>query len=392
LALSQKNTIPNASAVLFRRPANLDFAPELESYRFAGDWFFYATLIRTGKIAYVPDALNHYRRHEQTVTHQCIREETHTLETLSVKTRVFDTFRVPANAMAKSLGRTVLEYNQLNEQLGLNRPALTANPRLTPALNQIRTTWQGRCGSAHAMRILLVVPDMKPQTQTLANIHLANRLAEEHSVFLCNAHPGDCDPHMVEQLDDRVIRLEGTLARTPWFTEDRADLARRTRVLRELVQFHQIDLIHSRSPKADRLVHSLKDTLRVPWLIHLDDYRALFDQAGSDPESIRTATEIISSASGLFYARESDAHFFEQFTSLNRKRLFRFANGFDASTLNRLVDRSARGPDGGLRFLLIPSEQEGEREASDAIAAVRFVKSKPTVPHVFRPERERMPL
>ena len=64
LALSKKNTIPNASAVLFRRPTNLDFASELETLRFAGDWFFYAMLIRCGKIAYLPDVLNRYRRHD----------------------------------------------------------------------------------------------------------------------------------------------------------------------------------------------------------------------------------------------------------------------------------------------------------------------------------------
>src|SRR5262249_47400600 len=50
LALSQKNTIPNASAVVFRRPRCLDFAAELQGLRFSGDWLFYAMQIRTGRI------------------------------------------------------------------------------------------------------------------------------------------------------------------------------------------------------------------------------------------------------------------------------------------------------------------------------------------------------
>jgi hypothetical protein len=45
-ALSQKNTIPNASAVVFRRSERLSFAEELAGMRFAGDWLFYAMQIR----------------------------------------------------------------------------------------------------------------------------------------------------------------------------------------------------------------------------------------------------------------------------------------------------------------------------------------------------------
>src|SRR6202030_3247985 len=110
---SQKNTIPNASAVVFRRPMHLDFADELVKLRFAGDWFFYAMLIRTGKIAYLPEVLNFYRRHEDTVTHLSVRQDTQPQESLYVKARVFETFAVSPNAIARSLARTVLEYNQL---------------------------------------------------------------------------------------------------------------------------------------------------------------------------------------------------------------------------------------------------------------------------------------
>ena len=76
LALSQKNTIPNASAVVFRRPEDLDFADELVKLKFAGDWFFYSMLIRGGKVNFMPEVLNFYRRHEATVSHRSVREDT----------------------------------------------------------------------------------------------------------------------------------------------------------------------------------------------------------------------------------------------------------------------------------------------------------------------------
>ena len=106
LALSQKNTIPNASAVLFRRPPDRpEFADELENMRFAGDWLFYAMQLRGGKISYVPEVLNLFRRHPQTNTHQVLREDTYVEETLYVKARIFETFPVSMNAIASSLAQ-----------------------------------------------------------------------------------------------------------------------------------------------------------------------------------------------------------------------------------------------------------------------------------------------
>ena len=93
-ALSQKNTIPNASAVLFRRPERLAFAAELETLRFAGDWLFYALLIKGGKISFLPEVLNFYRRHEATVSHRSVREDTQASETLAVKASVFENYPV----------------------------------------------------------------------------------------------------------------------------------------------------------------------------------------------------------------------------------------------------------------------------------------------------------
>lgn len=65
-ALGIKNTIPNASGVLFRRPLEMPLLedPDWRSMRVAGDWVFYLHLLRGGKIAYVPGAINYFRRYE----------------------------------------------------------------------------------------------------------------------------------------------------------------------------------------------------------------------------------------------------------------------------------------------------------------------------------------
>ena len=64
--LKYKNTLPNASAVLFK---NGDHLNELisEDMRYSGDWFFWQKLLqRPGKIAYTYAPLNYFRTHSHT--------------------------------------------------------------------------------------------------------------------------------------------------------------------------------------------------------------------------------------------------------------------------------------------------------------------------------------
>jgi glycosyltransferase involved in cell wall biosynthesis len=67
-----KNTIPNVSAVVFRRDALLralrDGIEHICSYRVAGDWVTYMEVLTHGKLAFNPIPANHHRRHSGSVT------------------------------------------------------------------------------------------------------------------------------------------------------------------------------------------------------------------------------------------------------------------------------------------------------------------------------------
>jgi glycosyltransferase involved in cell wall biosynthesis len=71
-ALSIKNTVPNVSAVVFRREALLDVLrsdiEEIASYRIAGDWVAYLKLLKKGRIMFDPKSCNRHRRHTSSVT------------------------------------------------------------------------------------------------------------------------------------------------------------------------------------------------------------------------------------------------------------------------------------------------------------------------------------
>jgi hypothetical protein len=67
-ALGIKNTIPNASAVLFRRSTLSRHIRSVTAFRYCGDWWAYLCCLEGGRIAYHPEALNVHRRHAGSVT------------------------------------------------------------------------------------------------------------------------------------------------------------------------------------------------------------------------------------------------------------------------------------------------------------------------------------
>jgi len=67
-ALSIRNSIPNASAVIMRTDAikKVDF-DLASSFRCTGDWFVYISILKQGEIHYISEHLNYHRIHEDSV-------------------------------------------------------------------------------------------------------------------------------------------------------------------------------------------------------------------------------------------------------------------------------------------------------------------------------------
>jgi glycosyltransferase involved in cell wall biosynthesis len=59
--LAYKNTIPNASAVLFRKSQLPDGAKAPEDMRLAGDWMFWVGILAKSNLAYLSEPLNYFR-------------------------------------------------------------------------------------------------------------------------------------------------------------------------------------------------------------------------------------------------------------------------------------------------------------------------------------------
>ena len=103
--LAIKNTVPNVSAVVFRRSAlRAAIARErhlIGSFRVAGDWIIYLATLEAGDIVYLDKALNLHRRHTSSVT---LGEDrgSHMLEILRVQKLVQQRYSIPGDVIRKA--------------------------------------------------------------------------------------------------------------------------------------------------------------------------------------------------------------------------------------------------------------------------------------------------
>src|SRR6202011_5917984 len=88
-ALAIKNTIPNVSAVLFRRDALNECLNVAKGFRYCGDWAIYVACLRKGKIAFCPRALNKHRRPPGSLTQEGEREAQGVREAIAIKLSIF---------------------------------------------------------------------------------------------------------------------------------------------------------------------------------------------------------------------------------------------------------------------------------------------------------------
>lgn len=64
--LSYKNTIPNASAVIFKKAAYMHVDDEYTKMQYCGDWLLWIKILKAGDVAYTAQPLNFFRKHAAT--------------------------------------------------------------------------------------------------------------------------------------------------------------------------------------------------------------------------------------------------------------------------------------------------------------------------------------
>lgn len=77
--LIHRNTIPNASAVVFKKSAYAQTGGANKSLKNVGDWLIWIQILTEGKIAYSSQLLNNFRYHSESVIAKSIKNEDKTV-------------------------------------------------------------------------------------------------------------------------------------------------------------------------------------------------------------------------------------------------------------------------------------------------------------------------
>jgi glycosyltransferase involved in cell wall biosynthesis len=95
-----KNLIINASSCIFSKKSvenvNLD---QLAGFKYCGDWFFYVSLLRLGKLCYTNRVLNVYRKHQHGVTQRNFNSTSYFAEIMQIKEFMLANYSIPPSAL-----------------------------------------------------------------------------------------------------------------------------------------------------------------------------------------------------------------------------------------------------------------------------------------------------
>lgn len=111
-ALSICNTIPNVSAVVFRRANQIELIEKSKQFKISGDWFLYYSLLRNGKIAYCAKSLNYFRKHSQS-TSTVAKKEIELEEVLKIQKEIRDHYSLTTDQIV----RQGMRYGNLSQEV-----------------------------------------------------------------------------------------------------------------------------------------------------------------------------------------------------------------------------------------------------------------------------------
>ncbi|PNG25655.1 glycosyltransferase family 2 protein [Methylocella silvestris] len=136
-ALAVKNTIPNVSAVLFKRAALCGVLETIQRFHYCGDWAAYVACLRQGAVAFCPEALNRRRQDPRSVTQDGERGMLAVQEALAIKRPILQDAACADRIFWLSLAQTIFEYEARSAALLPVRPAFTANTDLARSLDDM---------------------------------------------------------------------------------------------------------------------------------------------------------------------------------------------------------------------------------------------------------------
>ncbi|WP_052391733.1 glycoside hydrolase family 99-like domain-containing protein [Paraburkholderia bannensis] len=352
-ALGIKNTIPNASSVLFRRPVDLPLLQDESwlSMRVAGDWVFYLHVLRGGKIAYRSDAINFFRRYPGSTADTTYKKEIFYREVGLASRTAAELYDVPLEVLErcrkgyedfywKMVGRDYEEFLRWYDYLSV----LQARQRRVP-------------------NIIVSTMGFSPGGAEILPIRIANELKRQgHSVLLLNTG-----------LMSFFDRIRG-MVRNDVPVVETADLGETREVIRQF-GIEALNSHHWHIQKYPFQVPDVFDELRV----HVASLHGMIehDAFGVTDEQLLQADEKVTN--WVFTANKNvvpfaDAGLYDEAST----RFVKIANGMMAPTITPVSRAQMQIPDDAFVLCCVSRaiEDKGWAEAIEAVARARKLSSR----------------
>jgi glycosyltransferase involved in cell wall biosynthesis len=305
------NSIPNASAVVFRKFApEPQFVTQLTDMRLCGDWYFYCRVMRGGLVGYRAREMNDHRRHESTVTKQ-----------LEGSTHYFSELAVVRDYLGRNYHQNSDCRTRIAEFLSQDIARFKVNDNTASAIETTR--------KKDLPSLLVVAPDLSPGGGQVFALSIANEWAARGGrVVLLNVESQPSHPAMISRVSPEVMLIG---AHDPG-----ADL-------RTLIQRFDIDAVHSSIWWADRWVDDHRHNLpaEMPWIITMHGCHETILAEPSIDDSFTERMGRMSKRASWAYTAAKNLAVFK--TMPQPRRLVKIPNGVHLQTDESGPDRAALG-------------------------------------------------
>ena len=180
-ALGIINTIPNASAAVFRRPVDMPLLNDESwlSMRVAGDWIFYLHQLRGGKIAYTTETSSYFRRYKGSAAESFYQKQDFFRELAAAAKHVQNLYAVPQTVLHQSLNSFKQYYDR---HVGLSDDQLREWVDVELIIN---------ARSMRSPNIVVTTQGFYPGGAEILPIRMANEFKRQgHSVILLSGGHG----------------------------------------------------------------------------------------------------------------------------------------------------------------------------------------------------------
>lgn len=317
--LAIKNTIPNASAVLFRTSALEGIGGELSKFKIAGDWLAYLFAVRIGKIAFSPEVLNYHRRHSSSIVSKSEQKSEYYQEMIAVKHFILDHFEIPKVLVTKFLEHVPNEYKRLG-CAGFHNGEINDNPVLSTAYESLVRKAQSIITNTNYLQtqknILFVAPDFEVGGGQMLVVRLANFFSATQKVYVYNARPWlQADPVIRDMISSSVTVLESS-----------GDPEQ----LKEYIDVLKIDTVNSHIWWSDKISYqALRNNNEVNWILSMHGcYEALKVNPDWDGEFKKLVSPILNKAKNIIYATDKNLEIFKDVNVSDPSKLRKVYYGY----------------------------------------------------------------